>query len=550
MNFEVTQGGGSVSVPGGTTGSNGRTQVAWTIGTTAGAPQAVRVTAGSLTPVIFGATAVAGAPTSVSHEAGNGQTAATSNPVAIPPAVRLSDAFNNPVPNVVVAFGVTAGGGTVTKPSDTTDASGIATVGSWTLGNSAGQNDLTATVSGTALSFTFVATAATPGAPALVVVREGNDQTSLAGFPVNENPAVLVLDASNLPVPNVQVDFVPSGGSSVTGTPVVTNVNGVAAVASWTVPLGAHTLTATASGAAITGNPVTFFATGVTASFNIVVRYLTSVSASRSQVFDDAAARWQGLVYGDVPDVVGFNIEAGQCGANAPAFDETVDDVIILVTLDSIDGPGRILGQAGPCWIRDPDYRPILGLMRFDTADVANLESNGRFDEVILHEMGHVLGYGTIWPLFDLLVGPAAFGGTDPHFVGAQATTAFDRNGGQNYSAGAKVPVENCVGISGCGGGNWDGHWRESVFEAELMTGFLDGSVPNPLSVVSTASLGDLGYMVNYAGSDPYTVTNPLALRAKLQRPRIELWDDILRLPIGVVNAAGRVVRVIQPRRD
>src|SRR5207302_10832308 len=105
---------------------------------------------------------------------------------------------------------------------------------------------------------------------------------------------------------------------------------------------------------------------------------------------------------------------AGQCGANSPAINETVDDVLIFVTLDSIDGPGKILGQAGPCFIRTQGRLPIVGIMHFDTADVANLENSGQFKSVILHEMGHVLGFGTIWDAGDLnlVAGPTSSGGT------------------------------------------------------------------------------------------------------------------------------------------
>src|SRR5207302_1810183 len=130
-------------------------------------------------------------------------------------------------------------------------------------------------------------------------------------------------------------------------------------------------------------------------------------------------------------------------------------------------------GQAGPCLLRDPGFQPVAGAMHFDTADVAGLLAAGKFDEVVRHEMGHVLGFGTIWQSLGLVPGA---GGTDPHFVGAQATAAFDHNGGQPYSAGAKVPVENC-----CGSGTRDSHWRETVFETELMTGFLNSGVPNPI---------------------------------------------------------------------
>jgi len=73
--------------------------------------------------------------------------------VAAPPAVLVRDAANNPVPNVAVAFAVTAGGG-VTVPASpavvSTNASGIAALMSWTLGPAAGtdSNMVTVTAAG------------------------------------------------------------------------------------------------------------------------------------------------------------------------------------------------------------------------------------------------------------------------------------------------------------------------------------------------------------------------------------------------------------------
>jgi len=383
------------------------------------------------------------------------------------------------------------------------------------------------------------------GPPATVAISGGNDQVGLAGYALNVNPAVLVLDSSNLAVPNARVDFAPSGGS-VTGSPAFTGADGVATVGSWTVVSGANMLTATVTGSGITGNPVTFNATGGAQDYAIDLRYLSGTpTAAQRAAFDTARAVWRRLIFGDEPDVT-LSFPAGTCLTGGPPINETVDDIVIWVRLDSIDGPGNILGAAGPCIIRNPGALPLLGVMRFDTADVANLIARGQFDEVILHEMGHVLGYGTIWNCQicqGLVVGPTSEGGTDPHFVGATATTAFDRSGGLNYSAGAKIPVENC-----CGAGTYDSHWRESVFDSELMTGFIESNGPNPLSVITTASMGDLGHLVNHAASDAYTVANAALLRARTPRAKIEMKDDILKLPLIVVDPAGRVLRVIQPR--
>lgn len=263
-------------------------------------------------------------------------------------------------------------------------------------------------------------------------------------------------------------------------------------------------------------------------------------------MFASAASKWESLIFGDVPNVT-FNSPNSSCGATVSG---TVDDVVIFAILDSIDGPGKILGQAGPCLVRSGSQLPLVGVMEFDTADVAGLEASGRFALVIEHEMGHVLGYGTIWG--NLLVNPVTNGNpnADPHFVGSQALAAFDRSGGLSYSLSAKVPVEDCVGFppTTCGQGSVNAHWRESVFNNELMTGFIDNGT-NPLSVVSTASMGDIGYLVNYAASDSYTV--PVAAAAAAPAApgtKLNLGNDILRMPILVVDGAGRVVQTIPPR--
>ena len=65
----------------------------------------------------------------------------------------------------------------------------------------------------------------------------------------------------------------------------------------------------------------------------------------------------------------------------------------------------------------------------------------------------------------------------------------------------------------------------------------------NPLSRVTLGSLADLGYTVNLAAADPYTLAP--ALRAFSRGPEIELKNDVLRVPLHEVDSAGRVVRVI-----
>src|SRR4029453_4766454 len=118
-----------------------------------------------------------------------------------------------------------------------------------------------------------------------------------------------------------------------------------------------------------------------------------------------------------------------------------------------IDGVGRILGQAGPTNLRPATagasaLLPAKGIMSFDTADLANMEADGTLVDVITHEMGHVIGIGTIWEDKGLLAGA---GSENPQFTGTHAKREFGRLRG---TGPALVPVENIGGA-----GTRDGHW-------------------------------------------------------------------------------------------
>jgi hypothetical protein len=334
-------------------------------------------------------------------------------------------------------------------------------------------------------------------------------------------------------------------GKPVTGVSVTwTSANAAVATVSASglvmgVETGATTVSARAGGSS--GSvPVSV----TQSAFDIVLRALTSLTAAQQQAFDNARARWRQLVVGDLPDVL-LTAAPGTCGSNSPAVNEVIDDLVIFATVEEIDGVGGTLGSAGPCYIRNAGGLPILGRMRLDADDLAQLQITGKLGEVILHEMGHVLGFGTLWTNFGYLKNPSlpSSPGVDTHFDGPRAIASFDAAGGTSYSGGAKVPVENSDG----GEGTRDAHWRESVMDEELMTGFIETVGSNPLSRVSIASLWDLGYEVNLAAADPYqkVFVAPPAARPAGQG-RIALGDDIYRGPLYVVAAGGEVTRIIR----
>ena len=133
--------------------------------------------------------------------------------------------------------------------------------------------------------------------------------------------------------------------------------------------------------------------------------------------------------------------------------------------------------------------------MSFDTADLTQLEQSGELLDVIIHEMGHVLGIGTLWSELRLI---ASSGTDDPLFIGPAAMREYGRLLGTTNPIA--VPVANTGGP-----GTREGHWREATFDTELMTGF-DDPGRNAMSRMTIASLQDLGYQVNLNAADSYSL--------------------------------------------
>src|SRR5207249_1427704 len=111
----------------------------------------------------------------ISVGGGDNQTALAGSALPTPPSVLVTDDKAQPVVGVAVMFAVTSGGGGLTGAGQTTDASGIATVGTWMLGRVPGTNTLTATATGSGVQgnpVTFTATG-TPVPPAHMAINAG-----------------------------------------------------------------------------------------------------------------------------------------------------------------------------------------------------------------------------------------------------------------------------------------------------------------------------------------------------------------------------------------
>ena len=208
---------------------------------------------------------------------------------------------------------------------------------------------------------------------------------------------------------------------------------------------------------------VSNYTSGEPGAYNIDVEFEGTWPEELQQAFVEAADFLSSAIVGDVPDVFFQG--------------EVIDDIRIDAELRTIDGPGGILGQAGPTALRTDGFLPATAIMQFDIADAPFAEGRGLWDDIVLHEMMHTIGFGTIWGLKGLITGA---GTNNPLYVGQNALQVFDPNA-------QGIPVEQDGGP-----GTRDSHWDEETFDNELMTGFLDQE--NFVSPMTIASLADLGY--------------------------------------------------------
>jgi hypothetical protein len=230
----------------------------------------------------------------------------------------------------------------------------------------------------------------------------------------------------------------------------------------------------------------------IRADFSIQVNYLTSVTPSQQAAFESAAATWASLLSGYQNGIV-----AARSSGSSYSIGQTLNTLYIDARIEAIDGAGGVLGSAGPNQIIEDQLGYIIstdGSMRFDIADVANLELAGTLDDVILHEMAHVMGFGTLWEL------NGVYASGSGEFTGANATAAWQTDFGQLGTPD--------VELSG-GSGTANGHWNENAGGAgltgitdqfgrdmrdELMTGWLNGN--SFISNMTLQSFVDIGYLV------------------------------------------------------
>ena len=293
---------------------------------------------------------------------------------------------------------------------------------------------------------------------------------------------------------------------------------------------------------------------GGSSSFDIDVVFVgTEPSATFKQAFRDAADRWEEIITRSLPDIDFSNqaLAANRCTVGQPEVTDTVDDLRIYAKVTEIDDEGGTLAVASVCVRRLSSTLPVVSKVIVDSDDAA-VRTNDDLKSIILHEIGHTLGIGTLWYHHDLLQKPALDPddeeyelAPDTHFTGPLTTAAFDAAGGLDY-ADNKVPVHN----SG-GSGSADSHWRESVFDNELMSPQISSGQTEPLSAITVRSLADMGYVVDVGEADSYMLPSAMSRMpghvAKAAGVSVPL-NCIIEPSVGTVEDGGRKPVILEPR--
>ncbi len=208
--------------------------------------------------------------------------------------------------------------------------------------------------------------------------------------------------------------------------------------------------------------------------FSINFNYQNGVSTAVKDALNQAAKTWESVI-----PYSSFN------GAHALNINVTGVDSAQqwLAAAKNTNGQTDAKGN----------WMPTTGEMKINTSYTGTFDNNPQYlKDIVTHEMGHVLGIGTLWE-------------THGHSLINNSTNAYqaDSYAGKAYGevlgtyAPTAVPVE----------AGTHGHWDENTFGAELMTPYAESvGTKLPLSEITVASLRDIGWNVNYGAAENYSV--------------------------------------------
>ena len=119
------------------------------------------------------------------------------------------------------------------------------------------------------------------------------------------------------------------------------------------------------------------------------------------EVAASAACRWEEVIVGDLQDqstddffsLYNLNQTAFDDIFKGTEYPEIIDDIYIKAYEGKSDGKGNLLAAAstlsGPFYADRVSELPIFGFFYIDPADIDDLTTSGRLENVILHGESH-----------------------------------------------------------------------------------------------------------------------------------------------------------------
>ena len=284
--------------------------------------------------------------------------------------------------------------------------------------------------------------------------------------------------------------------------------------------------------------------------FNIELVFVSDFTDARKDLMQQAARHWEAIITEGLPDVnFSANPHSLSFGDETIVVNDTVDDLRIFV-YKSATG----VGLGGPSYVRsgNPTGLPAIGQVWIGAPFLTRRQreeplwqEERLLRDLMLHEIAHVLGYGSLWRESGLVHELSG----DTYFSGELAIQAFNAAGGEDYS-GNKVPVV-FGDLGGCSAGD---HWRDDVFRgldrqfgAEVMEPTIERE--QALSAITIQSLADLGYVVDVSRADPYKLPASISTstpRTSSAKPVVSHDFDLDALgTIHVGDEQGRISHTI-----
>ena len=407
-------------------------------------------TASGLTAVISDAVSITpGVPSRLQVISGGGQSAVVGTAIASRPVVQLRDASDNGVPGVTITFSVTVGGGSLSGTADIiTDINGYATAPTWTLGTSAGVNQLRA--AGPSSLVVSVNATALPGAANQLIIST-QPAAGVSGVLFTTQPVVQVADQYGNTVTSSSTSVsVASSAGGVVGGGEVSGKNASAGVATFTnltfagVVGTSYTLTFTAGALSVESAPISvtghgaatqvgFFSAPTVATENVVISPTVQVTVQ------DSAGNTVTNATDTVSIAIGTNPAAGtlsgttsvSAAAGLASFtDLSIDNVGTGYTLTA-----SVAGLSGAT-------TSAFNVVAATDASLSNLVVTGTAGAVPLTP---VFASGTTSYTASVLTGVTSVTVT-PTTSGASATVTVD--GASVTSGNASAPIPVGIGVN------------------------------------------------------------------------------------------------------